>query len=79
MEGLVKKITSGPTPQLPTQYSEEWRAVVRSLLSKDEAQRPSAADILKLPWLQVGRSCSLGWLPLIVDSGMHFPHAFRMA
>jgi serine/threonine protein kinase len=53
MDGLVKKITSGPTPILPHHYSEEWKAVVRVMLCKEEDQRPSADDILRLPWLQV--------------------------
>lgn len=52
MDGLVKKITTGPTPTVPSHYSEEWRAVVRALLSKEEALRPSAEQILVLPWLQ---------------------------
>ena len=53
MEGLIKKITTGPTPQLPSQYSEEWRELVKAMLSKDEEMRPSAGQILALPWLQV--------------------------
>ncbi|GAX73617.1 hypothetical protein CEUSTIGMA_g1068.t1 [Chlamydomonas eustigma] len=51
MDGLVKKITTGPTPNLPHHYSEEWKAVVRSMLCKEEDQRPTADDILRLPWL----------------------------
>ena len=53
MDGLIKKITSGPTPAVPSHYSEDWKSVVRWMLSKDEDQRPTADDILKLPWLQV--------------------------
>ncbi|KAG1654791.1 hypothetical protein FOA52_005726 [Chlamydomonas sp. UWO 241] len=52
MSALVKKITHGPTPALPSMYSEEWRECVRWMLCKDEVLRPSAADILALPWLQ---------------------------
>ena len=55
MDGLIKKITSGPTPAVPSHYSEDWKSVVRWMLSKDEDQRPTAEDILKLPWLQVWR------------------------
>lgn len=53
MEGLIKKITTGPTPQLPSQYSEEWRELIKAMLSRDEEMRPSAGQILALPWLQV--------------------------
>ena len=52
MDGLVKKITSGPTPAVPAHYSADWKSVVRSMLCKEEGQRPSAHDILRLPWLQ---------------------------
>mmetsp|Transcript_37144 Transcript_37144/g.82632 ORF Transcript_37144/g.82632 Transcript_37144/m.82632 type:complete len:632 (+) Transcript_37144:231-2126(+) len=52
MEGLVKKITAGPTPNLPSHYSEDWKNVVRAMLNKDEDKRPTAEEILMLPFLQ---------------------------
>ena len=65
MDGLIKKITSGPTPSVPSHYSEDWKAVIRMMLAKDEDQRPSADDILRLPWLQVGGRVGEGCLPEI--------------
>lgn len=67
MEGLTKKITTGPTPHLPPMYSDDWKEVVSSMLCKDEEDRPSADDILRLPWLQVrvgGR-----WGSVVVEEG----------
>ena len=53
MEGLTKKITTGATPHLPPMYSDDWKEMVSSMLCKNEEDRPSAEDILRLPWLQV--------------------------
>ncbi|MEW5315749.1 MAG: hypothetical protein WDW38_007155 [Sanguina aurantia] len=52
MSGLVRRITSGPTPTLPSRYSPELTSLVRALLCKEAEGRPSAAQVLQLPWLQ---------------------------
>lgn len=53
MGGLITKIQSGKAPLIPKEYSPEWRALARSLLHADEAQRPSATQLLDHPLLQV--------------------------
>lgn len=53
MSGLVRKITTGPTPMVPSRYSPEFKALIRALLCKEAEGRPSAAQVLELPWLQV--------------------------
>eukprot|EP00197_Chlamydomonas_leiostraca_P007982 CAMPEP_0202864508 /NCGR_PEP_ID=MMETSP1391-20130828/4721_1 /ASSEMBLY_ACC=CAM_ASM_000867 /TAXON_ID=1034604 /ORGANISM="Chlamydomonas leiostraca, Strain SAG 11-49" /LENGTH=739 /DNA_ID=CAMNT_0049544255 /DNA_START=99 /DNA_END=2318 /DNA_ORIENTATION=- len=52
MQGLVKKVTSGAPLPLPNHFSEEWKALIRALLAKDESKRPTAQEVLALPWLQ---------------------------
>lgn len=53
MVGLIKKITTGPAPTLPSHYSEDWKIVIKAMLTKEEDKRPSAAELLQLPSLQV--------------------------
>ncbi|KAL6756189.1 NimA-related protein kinase 9 [Haematococcus lacustris] len=55
MTGLVRKVTSSSPPALPSQLSPEWRGLVKALLSKEEAGRPSAEEVLALAWLQASR------------------------
>jgi NIMA (never in mitosis gene a)-related kinase 1/4/5 len=52
-EGLLRKIGSGKVPAIPTEYSDDLRDLVRSMLFRDETRRPSADDILEMPFLQV--------------------------
>ncbi|KAG2493233.1 hypothetical protein HYH03_008649 [Edaphochlamys debaryana] len=52
MAGLIKKVASGPLPQLPSCYSEQWRGLVRSMLTREPEARPTAAQLLELDWLQ---------------------------
>jgi len=49
---LIQRITKGPTPEPPREYSPEFRQLVRDLLNRDPAQRPPAGDILKKPIIQ---------------------------
>jgi len=52
LKSLIKKITHGPTPDLPEPYTPELRQLLKDLLERDSARRPSAADILKKPLIQ---------------------------
>ena len=53
MEMLMAKIKNGQYEHgMPVHYSQDLRDLVVSLLSIDEHLRPSAASILKLPFLQ---------------------------
>ncbi|GLC62785.1 hypothetical protein PLESTB_001939300 [Pleodorina starrii] len=52
MTGLIKKVTAGPPPPMPSCYSEHWRNLVRAMLTKEPALRPSAEELLELEWLQ---------------------------
>jgi len=48
----VQKITRGPTPQVPAQFSQELRTLNCDLLHRDLNHRPSAAEILQRPIVQ---------------------------
>lgn len=52
LKSLIKKITQGPTPELPENYSPELRALLKDLLERDAIKRPAAAEILKKPVIQ---------------------------
>jgi len=49
---VIKKITQGPTPDLTEEYTPELRMLQRELLERDAVKRPSASDILKKPIVQ---------------------------
>lgn len=50
---LISKIRSARAPLVPKKYSQPLRELLRSMLFQDEARRPTAADILVSPCLQV--------------------------
>jgi len=52
LKSLIKKITHGPTPDLPEQYTPELRQLLKDLLERDAQRRPTAAEILKKPLIQ---------------------------
>lgn len=52
LKSLIQRITRGPAPEVPGNYSQSLQALVRTCLSRDAAQRPPAADILKMPIIQ---------------------------
>jgi serine/threonine protein kinase len=58
-KGVVTKITSGRMPMIPREYSEELRQAVRAMMWRDEEKRPTAEEILELPFLQVCSSLSV--------------------
>uniref|UniRef100_UPI00398EADD1 serine/threonine-protein kinase Nek11 isoform X1 n=2 Tax=Pristiophorus japonicus TaxID=55135 RepID=UPI00398EADD1 len=49
---VILKIVEGTTPSLPDQCSDELNAIMASMLQKDPALRPAAADILKIPYIE---------------------------
>merc|ERR1719195_41253 len=51
LRSLIQKITKGPTPDLPEEYTGLQDLFVE-LLDRDAAKRPQAADILKKPVVQ---------------------------
>ncbi|XP_006883458.1 PREDICTED: serine/threonine-protein kinase Nek11 [Elephantulus edwardii] len=48
---VVLKIVEGATPSLPERYPRELNAVLGSMLNKSPALRPSAVEILKVPYI----------------------------
>lgn len=52
LKALVAKITRGPTPAVPSQYSPELARLCGDMLQREEKRRPAAADILKYPIVQ---------------------------
>ena len=43
LQGLIQKITKGTLPPLPSEYSADWKAVIKSMLRKIPEQRPSVS------------------------------------
>merc|ERR1719478_343522 len=52
LKSLIKKITSGAPPEVPSEYSAGVRILCKQLLNRDPVARPSAANILKVPVVQ---------------------------
>uniref|UniRef100_A0A8C3S8D0 non-specific serine/threonine protein kinase n=1 Tax=Chelydra serpentina TaxID=8475 RepID=A0A8C3S8D0_CHESE len=48
---IVLKIVEGNTPSLPDKYPSKLNAVLHSMLNKNPSLRPSAAEILKIPYI----------------------------
>ncbi|XP_049622046.1 serine/threonine-protein kinase Nek11 [Suncus etruscus] len=48
---IVLKIVEGDTPILPEQFPRELNAIMESMLNKSPSLRPSAIEILKLPYI----------------------------
>ncbi|CAK0854832.1 unnamed protein product [Prorocentrum cordatum] len=46
------RITKGPTPEIPTEYSVGIRMLGKELLDRDPSRRPPAAEVLKKPVVQ---------------------------
>jgi NIMA (never in mitosis gene a)-related kinase 1/4/5 len=49
MKQLVTNIINKPTPQLPSQYSTELKALVNAMLAKSFRERPSINTVLATP------------------------------
>merc|ERR1719160_2158342 len=52
IQGLVQKITRGPTPVIPASYSPDMRQLCGDLLHRDLNMRPTTADIVQKPIVQ---------------------------
>mmetsp|Transcript_42976 Transcript_42976/g.118850 ORF Transcript_42976/g.118850 Transcript_42976/m.118850 type:complete len:327 (+) Transcript_42976:1-981(+) len=52
LKSLIQKITRGPPPEVPAEYSAGVRNLCKELLDRDPAKRPPAAEILKRPVVQ---------------------------
>nr|XP_020017583.1 serine/threonine-protein kinase Nek11-like [Castor canadensis] len=48
---IVLKIVEGDTPSLPVRYSRELNTIMKSMLNKNPSLRPSAIEILKIPYI----------------------------
>uniref|UniRef100_A0A8C8RSK4 Serine/threonine-protein kinase Nek11 n=1 Tax=Pelusios castaneus TaxID=367368 RepID=A0A8C8RSK4_9SAUR len=48
---IVLKIVEGNTPTLPDRYPSKLNTVLHSMLNKNPSLRPSAAEILKIPYI----------------------------
>ncbi|XP_054451586.1 serine/threonine-protein kinase Nek11 [Pteronotus mesoamericanus] len=48
---IVLKIVEGDTPSLPKRYPRELNAIMESMLNKTPSLRPSAIEILKIPYI----------------------------
>ncbi|XP_028699527.2 serine/threonine-protein kinase Nek11 isoform X5 [Macaca mulatta] len=48
---IVLKIVEGDTPSLPERYPKELNAIMESMLNKTPSLRPSAIEILKIPYI----------------------------
>merc|ERR1719428_758541 len=52
LKTLIQRITRGPTPELPGNYSAGVQELCKMCLARDQNQRPQAADVLRLPLIQ---------------------------
>mmetsp|Transcript_105327 Transcript_105327/g.298122 ORF Transcript_105327/g.298122 Transcript_105327/m.298122 type:complete len:416 (-) Transcript_105327:59-1306(-) len=52
LQALVQKITRGPAPVMPANYTQELRQLCGDLLSREQSQRPTAQDILQRTLIQ---------------------------
>lgn len=52
LRSLIQKITRGPTPEMPAEYSSGLRILCKEMLERDPSKRPPAGDILKRPVIQ---------------------------
>nr|KAF6420858.1 NIMA related kinase 11 [Molossus molossus] len=48
---VVLKIVEGDTPSLPRRYPRELNAIMERMLNKNPSLRPSALEILKIPYI----------------------------
>ncbi|XP_043922133.1 serine/threonine-protein kinase Nek11-like [Protopterus annectens] len=48
---VVLKIVEGETPSLPSRYSPKLNSIMQSMLHKDPSDRPSASELLKIPYI----------------------------
>ncbi|XP_068944493.1 serine/threonine-protein kinase Nek11 [Petaurus breviceps papuanus] len=56
---IVLKIVEGDTPSLPARYPEKLNAIMQSMLNKSPSLRPSAIEILKIPYIDEQLQCMM--------------------
>lgn len=54
MKGLMAKVLRGEYDPLPEEYSQDFRDVVRKILTCDPNERPSVHDIFRIPYIAEG-------------------------
>ncbi|PHJ24338.1 nek kinase [Cystoisospora suis] len=52
LKGLVDAISALPIPGMPSVYSDELRQLCAEMLSRDPAKRPTASQIMRLPFMK---------------------------
>jgi NIMA (never in mitosis gene a)-related kinase len=52
LKGLIRKITQGPPPEFPNEYSSGLKNLAREMLARNPDDRPQAQDVLKRPVVQ---------------------------
>eukprot|EP00929_Paragymnodinium_shiwhaense_P119865 TRINITY_DN91777_c0_g1_i1.p1 TRINITY_DN91777_c0_g1~~TRINITY_DN91777_c0_g1_i1.p1 ORF type:complete len:383 (+),score=70.98 TRINITY_DN91777_c0_g1_i1:189-1337(+) len=52
LQALVQKIVRGPMPPVPPTYTGELKQLCWDLLCRDQAQRPSATDVIQRRYVQ---------------------------
>ena len=52
INGLINKIVKGSLAPMPSDYSPEWRTLVRAMLHKNPNERPELKELLKADFLK---------------------------
>jgi len=52
MHGLIHKIRKASLAPLPSQYSSEWRTIIKSMLRKAPSKRPTISDLINAPCMR---------------------------
>ncbi|XP_053305175.1 serine/threonine-protein kinase Nek11-like [Spea bombifrons] len=64
---LVSLIVEGPSPPLPSRYSPELNEILQRMLKKEPEERPSAGEILKMPYIMDRGEVLSAWLDTVMS------------